>query len=205
LKKETFFLGDMSMKANVLRFLVVIAAVFLGGLPSPVEGMDQVKELPPCLQENRNEKVQFKVYVQLMNADRRIMKSSTIALRGVVDDQAFDIASNRFGEPEQTPVRSSAYDVTFTHGCMTKASFVYEGIASWEIPQSSGNTLNVSSELNSSGSYQVSDLLRESIRSCDIKISINFEYARTPGENPEIIGEITCLTKQLVIKNKLQN
>ena len=177
---------------------------FLGGLPSLVEGMDQVKELPPCLKENRNEKVQFKVYVQLMSADRRIMKSSTIALRGVVDDQAFDIANNRFGEPEQTGVRNTAYDVTFRHGCMSNASFVYEGIASWEIPQSSGNSLNVSSKLNSSGSYQVSDPLRESIRSCDIKISINFKYVRTPGEDPEIMGKITCLIKQLVIKNKLQ-
>jgi hypothetical protein len=193
------------MKVSMLKFLTVIAFCFLGTMPKTVEGMDQVKELPPCLQEGRNQKAQFKVYIQLMNADKRIMKSSEIALRGVVDDQAFDIASNRFGEPEQTPVRSSAYEVTFTQGCMEKVSFVYEGIASWEIPQSSGNTLNVSSELNSSGSYQVSDLLRESIRSCDIKISINFEYARTLGENPEMIGEITCLTKQLVIKNKLQN
>jgi hypothetical protein len=192
------------MKVSVLKFLTVIAVCFLGTIPKTAEGMDQVKELPPCLQEDRNEKAQFKVYIQLMNADRRIMKSSTIALRGIVDDQAFDIDGNQFAEPEQTPVRTSAYDVTFKQGCMTKASFVYEGIAAWEIPQSSGNSLNVSSELNSSGSYQVSDPLRESIRSCDIKISINFEYARTPGENPEIIGEITCLTKRLVIKNKLQ-
>lgn len=191
------------MKVSALKFLI-IAFCFLATAPKSANGMDQVKELPPCLQENRSEKAQFKVYVQLMNADKPIIKSSTVALRGIVDDQAFDIASNRFGEPEQTPVRSSAYDVTFKQGCMTKANFVYEGSASWSLPQSSGGFLNISSEFNSNGSYQVSDPLRESIRSCDIKISINFEYARTPGENPEIMGEITCLTKQLVIKNKFQ-
>ncbi len=192
------------MRMSALSFLILIATVFGGGLPSPVEGMDQVKELPPCLQENRGEKAQFKIEIQIMNADKRIMNSSTIALRGVVDDQAFDIAKNRFGEPVQMPVRSSPYEATFAHGCMTKASFVYEGTASWEIPQSPENLLRVSSELASNGAYEVSDPLRESIRSCDIQISINFEYVRTPGENPEIIGEITCLTKQLVIKNKYQ-
>ncbi len=192
------------MKVRVLTFLTVIALCFLGTTPKPVEGMDQVKELPPCLQENKKQKAQFKISIQVMNADRRIMKSSTIALRGVVEDQAFDIANNRFGEPQQRSVKSSPYEVTFTQGCMTEASFVYEGAAAWEIPQSSENSLRVSSELNSNGVYEVSDPLRESIRSCDIQISINFEYARTPGENPEIIGEITCLTKQLVIKNKLQ-
>ena len=192
------------MKTNVLNFLALIALCLFGAIPRFAEGMDQVKELPPCLKENINEKAQFKVYVRLMNADKSIMESSTVALRGVVDDQAFDIDRNRFGAPEQTPVRNTAYDVTFTHGCMTRASFIYKGIASWELPQESGGFLNVSSELNSNGSYQVSDPLRESIRSCDIKISINFEFARTPGEDPEIIGEISCLTKRLVNRNKYQ-
>lgn len=192
------------MRINVLKLFTVISLCFLVVFPNLAAGMVEVNKLPPCLKENKNEKAQFKVHVQVKNADERIMQSSTIAIRGVVDDQVFDISNNRFGEPGQTPVRKSPYDVTFTKGCMTKASFVYEGTAAWEINQSSGNILRVSSELNSNGAYEVSDPLRESIRSCDIEVSINFEHARTPGENPEIIGKISCLTKQLVNRNKYQ-
>jgi hypothetical protein len=192
------------MKVSALNFSIAIALFLLGVLPNLVEGMDQVKELPPCLQEDRNEKAQIKVDIRVENADKRIMKSSTIAIRGVIDDQAFDVAKNRFGEPSQLSVKNSPYNVTFAHGCMAKVSFVYEGTAAWEIPQESGSFLQVSGELTSNGVYEVSDPLRESIRSCNIQISINFEYAHNPGENPEIIGQITCLTKQLVIKNKLQ-
>lgn len=194
------------MKTLTLSFLIIFLSVFSGVSQKSAEGMDQVKELPPCLKEKKDkgEKSQFNVAVQVINANNWIMKSSTIALRGVVDDQVFDIARNRFGEPAQTPVLNSAYEATFARGCMTKVSFVYEGAASWETMRSPEKLVRVSSEMTSDGAYEVSDPLRESIRSCDIKISINFEYAKTPGEEPEIIGKITCLTKRLVNRNKYQ-
>jgi hypothetical protein len=173
-------------------------------LPNGVEGMSPpVKELPPCLQESWKEQVEFKVDVSIKNAANRVLKFSKIALRGVVDDQGFDIVRNRFGEPSELPIKDSTYKVKLSQGCMTQTSFKYSGRTSWQIDKPSGGTLTTYNDFSSNGSYEVEDPLRESIRSCAIMIIVDFKHAGTPGENPEIFGRITCLSKQLVIKKSM--